>query len=63
MKKIIVEICKNIANGYTLLVSDKEWSTRISGAKVGGGRAIMSFEVNADELVEEIKKLSFEEEK
>lgn len=53
---VYIEISHNQAGGFSLLVSDDDTGTRISGAKVGGCRTLERFEVDAEKLIKEIRE-------
>lgn len=53
---VYIEISHNQAGGLSLCVSNDDGGYRISGAKVGGCETLKCFEVNADELIEQIRK-------
>lgn len=53
---VYIEISHNQAGGLSLCVSNDDGGYRISGAKVGGCETLKFFEVNADELIEQIRE-------
>ncbi|EOF7777212.1 hypothetical protein [Enterobacter hormaechei] len=53
---VYVEISHNQAGGLSLCVSNDDGGCRISGAKVGGCETLKCFEVNAEELIEQIRE-------
>lgn len=53
---VYIEISHNQDGGLSLLVSNDDSGTRISGAKVGGCRTLERFEVDAENLIEEIRE-------
>ncbi|MCS6647262.1 hypothetical protein [Klebsiella pneumoniae] len=53
---VYIEISHNQAGGLSLCVSNDDGGYRISGAKVGGCETLKCFEVNADELIEQIRE-------
>ncbi len=61
MKKVCVEISRNIEGGLSLCICDKNGGYRIAGAKVGGCETVKSFTVDADELIEAVRNNSFDE--
>ncbi|MCA6998187.1 hypothetical protein [Dickeya solani] len=52
---VYIEISHNQAGGFSLCISDDDSGFRISGAKVGGCEVLKRFEINAKELIAEIK--------
>ncbi|MCQ4418438.1 hypothetical protein NOX78_09655 [Enterobacter kobei] len=53
---VYVEISHNQAGGLSLCVSNDDGGCRISGAKVGGCETLECFEVNAEELIAQIRE-------
>lgn len=53
---VYIEISRNQARGLSLCVSNDDGGYRISGAKVGGCESLKCFEVNAQELIEQIRE-------
>lgn len=53
---VYIEISQNQAGGLSLCVSNDDGGYRISGSKVGGCETLKCFEVNADELIEQIRE-------
>lgn len=53
---VYIEISHNQAGGLSLCVSNDDGGCRISGAKVGGCETLKCFEVNAEELIEQIRE-------
>ncbi|WP_333894973.1 hypothetical protein [Atlantibacter hermannii] len=53
---VYIEISHNQDGGLSLCVSNDSFGTRISGAKVGGCRTLKRFEVDAEELIKEIRE-------
>ena len=53
---VYVEISHNQAGGLSLCVSNDDGGYRVSGAKVGGCEALKCFEVNAEELIAQIRE-------
>jgi hypothetical protein len=52
---VYIEVSHNQCGGLSLLICDDDTGHRISGAKVGGCETLKRFEVNAEELIAEIK--------
>lgn len=52
---VYIEISHNQAGGLSLCVSNDSTGYRVSGAKVGGCEPLKVFEVNAAELIEQIR--------
>lgn len=52
---VYIEVCHNQSGGLSLCVCDDDTGFRISGAKVGGCETLKRFEVNAKELISEIR--------
>ena len=53
---VYIEISRNQAGGLSLCVSNDDGGYRISGSKVGGCETLKCFEVNAEELIEQIRE-------
>lgn len=53
---VYIEISHNQSGGLSLCVSNDDGGCRISGAKVGGCETLKCFEVNAEELIEQIRE-------
>lgn len=53
---VYVEISHNQAGDLSLCVSNDDGGCRISGAKVGGCETLKCFEVNAEELISQIRE-------
>ncbi|EIX1501545.1 hypothetical protein C3D80_19685 [Cronobacter sakazakii] len=53
---VYIEISHNQDGGFSLCVSNDFGGYRIAGAKVGGCETLESFEVNAEELVTQIRE-------
>lgn len=53
---VYIEISYNQEGGLSLCVSNDDGGYRISGAKVGGCETLKCFEVNAEELIEQIRE-------
>lgn len=58
-KLIDVEISRNQARGYSLIICNKDYGHRISGAKVGGCDTVESFTVDAEELIKVIREHAY----
>ncbi|QXZ19110.1 hypothetical protein [Lelliottia amnigena] len=52
---VYIEISHNQSGGFSLCISNDNCGYRISGDKVGGCKALKRFEVDAEELIKEIK--------
>lgn len=52
---VYVEVVHNIVGGLSLCVCDDSGGSRVSGEKVGGCETLKRFEVDADELIREIR--------
>lgn len=52
---VYVEVVYNIVGGLSLCVCDDSGGSRVSGEKVGGCETLKRFEVDADELIREIR--------
>ena len=52
---VYVEVVHNIVGGLSLCISDDSGGNRISGAKVGGCETLKRFEVDAEELIRDIR--------
>lgn len=52
---VYVEVVHNIVGGFSLCICDDSGGNRISGAKIGGCETFKRFEVDADELIREIR--------
>ncbi|SXZ66093.1 Uncharacterised protein [Klebsiella pneumoniae] len=55
---VYIEVSHNQSGGLSLCVSNDSGGFRISGAKVGGCETLVRFEVNANELIEQIREHS-----
>lgn len=53
---IYIDISYNQDGGLSLCVSDDAAGCRISGGKVGGCETVKRFDVNAEELIEQIRE-------
>lgn len=53
---VYIEVSHNQSGGLSLCVSNDDYGYRISGDKVGGCETLARFEVNAAELIEQIRK-------
>ncbi|MDW3573815.1 hypothetical protein N4235_23385 [Enterobacter asburiae] len=53
---VYIEISRNQAGGLSLCVGNDDGGYRISGAKVGGCETLKCFEVNAEELIAQIRE-------
>lgn len=53
---VYIEISHNQAGGLSLCIGNDDGGYRISGAKVGGCETLKCFEVNAEELIEQIRE-------
>lgn len=53
---VYIEISHNQSGGLSLCVSNDSGGYRISGGKVGGCEVLEIFEVNAEELIEQIRE-------
>lgn len=53
---VYIEISHNQEGGLSLCVSNDDGGYRISGSKVGGCETLKCFEVNAEELIEQIRE-------
>lgn len=53
---VYIEISHNQSGGLSLCISNDDGGYRISGSKVGGCETLKRFEVNADELIEQIRE-------
>ncbi|MGU5412794.1 hypothetical protein ACV1MK_06500 [Klebsiella michiganensis] len=53
---VYIEASHNQSGGLSLCVSNDSGGCRISGAKVGGCETLARFEVNASELIEQIRE-------
>ena len=53
---VYIEISHNQAGGLSLCIANDNCGYRISGAKVGGCETLKCFEVNAEELIEQIRE-------
>lgn len=53
---VYIEISHNQAGGLSICVSNDDGGCRISGAKVGGCETLKCFEVNANELIKQIRE-------
>lgn len=53
---VYIEISHNQAGGLSLCVSNDDGGCRISGDKVGGCETLKCFEVNAEELIAQIRE-------
>lgn len=53
---VYIEVCHNQNGGLSLCVSNDSGGYRISGSKVGGCETLKCFEVNASELIEQIRE-------
>lgn len=53
---VYIEVSHNQSGGLSLCVSNDDHGYRISGDKVGGCKTLARFEVNADELIEQIRE-------
>lgn len=53
---VYIEISHNQAGGLSLCVSNDDGGCRISGDKVGGCETLKCFEVNAEELISQIRE-------
>lgn len=53
---VYIEVCHNQSGGLSLCVSNDSGGYRISGSKVGGCETLKCFEVNASELIEQIRE-------
>ena len=58
---VYIEISHNQAGGLSLCVSNDSGGYRVSGEKVGGCEPLKVFEVNAAELIEQIRIHASEE--
>ncbi|MEG6457445.1 hypothetical protein [Enterobacter hormaechei] len=52
---VFIEISHNQSGGLSLCVGNDDGGYRISGAKVGGCETLKCFEVNAEELIKQIR--------
>ena len=52
---VYIEVSHNQSGGLSLCVSNDSGGYRISGDKVGGCETLARFEVNAEELIEQIR--------
>lgn len=52
---VYIEVSHNQSGGLSLCVSDDDVGYRISGGKVGGCKTMKRFEVNAEEIIEQIR--------
>lgn len=52
---VYIEVCSNQSGGLSLLVSDDNGGYRVCGGKVSGCETIECFEVNAEQLIEQIR--------
>ncbi|MDM4569652.1 hypothetical protein [Klebsiella michiganensis] len=53
---VYIEVVHNQSGGLSLCVSNDNGGYRISGDKVGGCETLVRFEVNAAELIEQIRE-------
>ena len=53
---VYIEVSHNQGGGLSLCVSNDSGGYRISGDKVGGCETLARFEVNAAELIEQIRE-------
>ena len=53
---VYIEVCHNQSGGLSLCVSNDSGGYRISGSKVGGCETLECFEVDASELIEQIRE-------
>lgn len=53
---VYIEISHNQSGGLSLCVSNDSGGSRISGAKVGGCEPLKVFEVDAEDLIYQIKQ-------
>ncbi|HAT2743095.1 TPA: hypothetical protein I8372_000632 [Citrobacter farmeri] len=53
---VYIEVSHNQSGGFSLCVSDDDTGYRISGDKVGGCETLKRFEVNAEELIEQVRE-------
>lgn len=53
---VYVEISRNQSGGLSLCVGNDDFGYRISGDKVGGCSTLKRFEVNAEELIAQIRE-------
>lgn len=51
---VYIEVSYNQCGGLSLLICDDGGGHRLAGAKVGGCETLERFEINADELIEQI---------
>ncbi|QLN20062.1 hypothetical protein HVZ29_15040 [Escherichia coli] len=52
---VYIEISHNRLGGLSLCISNDSGGYRISGGKIGGCKTLKCFEVNAEELIEQIR--------
>ncbi|EHK0944121.1 hypothetical protein JX819_000938 [Citrobacter farmeri] len=52
---VYIEISHNQSGGLSLCVSNDSGGYRISGGKVGGCETMKCFEVDAEQLIEQVK--------
>ncbi|WOJ00003.1 hypothetical protein [Citrobacter koseri] len=52
---VYIEISHNQLGGLSLCVSNDNGGYRISGGKVGGCETLKRFEVNAEQLIEQVR--------
>ncbi|MBJ9866301.1 hypothetical protein [Citrobacter amalonaticus] len=52
---VYIEISHNQSGGLSLCISDDDVGYRISGDKVSGCKTMKRFEVNAEEIIEQIR--------
>ena len=53
---VYIEVSHNQGGGLSLCVSNDSGGYRISGDKVGGCKTLVRFEVDASELIEQIRE-------
>ncbi|WP_031524517.1 hypothetical protein [Siccibacter colletis] len=53
---VYIEVSHNQLGGLSLCVSNDSGGYRIAGAKVGGCETLESFEVDAEELIAQIRE-------
>lgn len=53
---VYIEVCRNQEGGLSLCVGNDDYGYRISGAKVGGCSTLECFEVDAEELIAQIRE-------
>ncbi len=53
---VYIDVCHNQSGGLSLCVSDDHVGFRIAGDKIGGCEPLKVFEVDAEELINQIRQ-------